>query len=484
MKIVLINPNSEVDKNSGKIGRFIVPAPPMGIAYIAAVLQQRGFTVKIIDQFANKMSNDELAVEIQKEQPRIVGFSLLTPAVENTAKIVRKIRLLNKNIIIVLGNIHPSIFSDMILKERIADIVVRGEGEITMVALAERIRDDESFSGIEGISCLDGGRIVHNPDRELVKDINQLPFPAWSLFNLKDYCQGTPMLSLSGEGVPVLTSRGCPFKCTFCAQDKIYQKPRFRETENIIDEVEYFYRTLNIKHFVFAGPYFPFSVEKGLEFCEEFMRRGLHKKVIWFTETRVDLVDLNLLKLMKKAGLRLIMYGFESGNQRMLDSMSKQITLQQSKQAMRYTKKAGILTLGLFILGMPGETESSCEDTIRFAKELDCDIAKFNLAVPFPGSQFFSDYKDKIDIKKEFKKFTSWYNWEPGSGDLIFVPENMTSAQLAKLQKRAMFEFYLRPKIILRHIFKGISSIKNLLIGGYILVHNFFASKVINRNKA
>jgi radical SAM superfamily enzyme YgiQ (UPF0313 family) len=211
-----------------------------------------------------------------------------------------------------------------------------------------------------------------------------------------------------------------------------------------------------------------------MEFCEEFMRRGLHKKVIWFTETRVDLVDLSLLKIMKRAGLRLIMYGFESGNQRILDSMNKKITLQQSKQAMRYTKEAGILTLGLFILGMPGETEDTCEDTIRFAKELNCDIAKFNLAVPYPGSQFFDDYKDKLDLKNDFGKFTSWYNWTAGSGDLIFVPENMTSEKLAKLQKRAMLEFYLRPTIILRHIFKGITSIQNLVIGGYILIYNFF----------
>ncbi|MEI6831374.1 MAG: radical SAM protein [Candidatus Omnitrophota bacterium] len=477
MKILLINPNSEVGNNSGKFGRFVVPAPPVGIAYIAAVLQNNGFKVKVIDQFGNKMSNDALVAEIEKEQPRIVGFSVLTPSIRNTSEIVRKIKALNKNIIIVLGNMHPTVFSDMVLRDGVADIVVKGEGEMTMLDVAIKVRDSKSFSGVEGISYIDQGRIINNPDRSLIADINQLPFPEWSLFSLKDYQQGTPMLSLRNEGVPLLSSRGCNFKCTFCAQDKIYEKVRFRENGNIMDEIEYFYRKLGIGHFVFCGPYFPFTIKQGMEFCEEFMSRGLHKKVVWFTETRVDLVDLKLLKMMKKSGLRLIMYGFESGNQKVLNSMNKGITLEQSMQAMRFTKEAGILTLGLFILGMPGENTETCKDTIRFAKELDCDIAKFNLAVPYPGSRFFDEYKDKLSTIDQFEKFTSWYNWTADSGDLIFVPEGMTSEELSSLQKKAMFEFYMRPKIIFRHIFKGISSIRNLIAGGYILVYNFFAKK-------
>ena len=200
----------------------------------------------------------------------------------------------------------------------------------------------------------------------------------------------------------------------------------------------------------------------------------------------VDKVNFELLKKMKEAGLHLIMYGFEVGNQKILDSLNKKATLEQARKAMEDTKKVDILTTGFFVLGMPGETKESCEETIRFAKELDCDIAKFNLAIPLPGSRFFEDYKDKLSDLRMPEKFTSWSSWLTGTDSLVFVPEGMTAKELINLQIKAMFQFYMRPKIIIRHIIKRIMPLKDLCYGAYFLIIKYFKiiiesiAKVIN----
>jgi len=211
------------------------------------------------------------------------------------------------------------------------------------------------------------------------------------------------------------------------------------------------------------------------------IRRKLHKKVKWCTETRVDKVSRKLLQAMKEAGAHLIMYGVEVGNQKVMDSLNKGVLVEQAMAAFRETRKAGILSQGLFILGLPGETIQTCNETIKFAKALDCDLAKFNIAMPYPGSRFFEDYK-KMHSMDNPEKFTSWSDWGDSSGELIYTPQGMDSSSLRNLQRKAMLEFYVRPKVILRHIFRGSITYGNILYGGYWLMLLFF-SGIIKRIK-
>jgi anaerobic magnesium-protoporphyrin IX monomethyl ester cyclase len=472
MKILLINPNSTIAGPDSIYSRFVPPVAPCGIAYIAALLEKNGFEVIVVDQYANKMSNEELSAMVNAQSPQMVGFSCLTPVISNVRALVERIRFFKKDIKIVLGNIHATMFADELLNERIADIVVRGEGEFSMLETARAIREKKTLDAVKGISFIKDGKAHHTPDREVIQNLDDLPYPAWHLFRLDDY-NTHPMISLYKTTLPIQASRGCPYKCTFCSQDTIYKKPRYRKIVNIIDEIEYIYTNMRISHFVFIDAYFPFSIEYGLKFCEELMRRGMHKKITWVTETRVDKVNLELLKRMKEAGLHLLMYGFEVGNQKVLDSINKKTTLEHARQAMKDTKKAKILSLGLFILGLPGENKQTCEDTIRFAKELDCDIAKFNIAVPLPGSKFFENFKGKLSSVSEPEKFTSWSNWASMSEDLIYAPEGMSGKELTDLQKKAMLEFYVRPKLILKYIFKRIIPLKDLFFGARILVGKY-----------
>ncbi len=487
MKVVLINPNSEVVESSQKFRReMLTPIIPLGLAYIAAVLEKNGIEVVIIDQVAERIDKDALFKRIVAAKPDVVGFSCLTATMNNTNKIARKIKDYNKGIKVVLGNIHASLFADELLKEGKADIVVRGEGEFSMLELISCLREGKSLHGVNGISFSNAGNVCHNPDRGPIEDLDTLPYPALHLLDLGNYRE-VPLASIyKSRASAILASRGCPYRCIFCTQDRIHKRPRYRKIDNVIDEIEY----MNDRHKVdclgFTDTFFPFSINSGLEFCDKFIERGLHRRVRWVTETRVDMVSPKLLKRMKEAGLYLMMYGFEVGNQAILNKLKKGTTLEQARLAMKHTKDAGIMTLGLFMLGMPGETKKTCEETINFAKELDCDFVKFNVVIPYPGSELFDSCVNKRGRTEDLDKFNSWYDWFSDSGDLIYTPEGMTSKELKDIQRKAMFSFYVRPKIILRNIIKRRISLKFFIYGARILINSGFkilANKIRKRKQ-
>lgn len=472
MRILLINPNSSLISKSWAYRRFFTPIAPLGLAYLAAVLQKKGFETVLIDQFATGMSDGELIEFIKHGSFSVIGFSALTPVIPDIRRIVRGIREARVNAKIILGNIHSSCFPEEVLKEGIADIVVRGEGEMAMLDICQAICRGDPLDGIGGINFKADNKIVHAPDRDPIVDIDTLPFPAWHLLRLDDYTE-VPLAAINkSRALPIIASRGCTYRCYYCSQDKIYHKVRYRNLYKVVDEMEYFHHEFNIKFFGFSDAYFPWDEKSGLEFCSLLIKRGLNRKLKWCTETRVDKVSKTLLEAMKESGAHLIMYGVEVGSKNILDSLGKHTTLDQARAAFKHTRKAGILSQGLFILGLPGENEHTCLETIRFAKELDCDIAKFNIAMPYPGSRFFEDYRNSNNNHKP-ETFTSWLDWTTATDDFVYVPKGMDSVALRYLQRKAMLEFYLRPRVIIRHIIKKTISLKNIFYGGIWLIRLF-----------
>ncbi len=473
MKIVLINPIVNEKQLSYVHKRLLPPVPPMSLCYIAAILENNGFRVHVIDQYAYRLNNEQLLQKIKDIRPDTVGFSCLTPTINNIRELSKKIRLFNKDIKIVLGNLHATLFADEILKEKIADVVVRGEGEYTALELFSVIRSGRSFSRIKGISYRTGADIVHNQDRPAIKNLEDIPYPAWHLLNWKCYSKA-PMLGLKGPAVLIQASRGCLFQCSFCAQDKIHKGFRTRDVNSVIDEIEYVHKRLGIRNFVFGDSFFPHSLEQGYEFSEKLRVRNLHKKIKWVIETRIDQINAALLEKMKEAGLYLIMFGFESGSQRILDSMGKNVNIEVAKQTMAIVKKSEILTLGLFMIGMPEETVETCKETINFAKQLDCDMIKFNIVIPYPGTQLYERCRESINPKCSYEDFTSWGTWLSNSRELPFVPQRMTSLELIKMQRRAMFSYYMRFGFILKHFLKlRILNIGDIVFGGLFLLWKF-----------
>lgn len=468
---MLIYPTSILAEKSKVTGRFIQPVLPTGLGYIAAVIEKEGIPVSIIDQYAYRMSNEELIGRVKKEMPRVIGFSCLTLAISNVKFLVKEIKKISKDFCIVLGNTHATLFADQLLKEGFADIIIRGEGEVSMLEVVLAIDKGKDLKDIKGISFIQDGKIFHNTERELINNLDELPYPAWHLFDLNSY-QASPLRCTKGTTIVISASRGCPYRCIFCAQDKIYKRPRYRKAKIVVDEVEYMHNKFKANCFGFIDACFPPSIEYGLEFANELINRGLHRKIQWFTESRVDLVNLDLLKRLRESGLYLVMYGFEVGNQKVLNGANKMATLAQARIAANYTKKCHILIMGLFILGLPGETQETCKETIRFAKELDCDLAKFGIAIPYPGSELYEKYKSLFsDIcNNQPEKFDSYYAWTSGSNDIICLPGVMGKEELLNSQRKAMLQFYFRPKIIIRHILKTTISFSNLYYGFIVLI--------------
>ncbi|MBU3933663.1 MAG: B12-binding domain-containing radical SAM protein, partial [Candidatus Omnitrophica bacterium] len=315
----MINPKSKFIDSHRLYKRFLPPVAPLGLAYIAAVLEANGVNVSIIDMFANKMSDKEILEIIKNTRPEIIGLSVLTPVINDVTDLVSQIRSINKEVKIILGNTHPSCFPHQLLEKGLADIVVRGEGEITMACLSKALSNGGNLAGVNGISYSLDGNIFHNPDGEIVESLDDLPHPAFHLLDLDRYKE-FPLLSIYNRRfLPISASRGCPYQCYFCSQDKVSKSPRYRAIGQVVDEIEYFHQRFNIGYFCFTDAYFPFSESTGLEFCSEIIQRRLNKKIKWITESRVDKVSKRLLEKMKKAGAALIMYGVEVGNQEVLN---------------------------------------------------------------------------------------------------------------------------------------------------------------------
>ena len=480
MRVILLNPASGLKKPLNRYIKYEPPVPPLGLASIAAALRREKAEVMVLDQVANGFTNEQVAEAVFQYRPEVVGVSCLTTDVTNTFEIVKQIREKSDDIILVLGNIHPTLFADEMLKNRFGDIIIRGEGEKVFSNLVRRLDSGAAYDDIKGISHRCNGTVKHNPDEDPIESLDDLPYPDWSLFELDRY-SSCPMLMIKGRAVTIQASRGCPYSCFFCGQEVMNKDLRVKQTKRLVDEMEYLYDKYSIEYFGFVDSYFPMNPRQGFEFADELQKRGLPRKVRWFTETRVDKVDFELLKTLKKSGLYLVQYGFESGNQQVLDSMDKKMTLEQSRLAMQATKKAGLFSVGLFILGMPSENKQTCKQTIEFAKELDCDIAKFNIATPYPGSRFFNEYKGKI-TQDSACRLTSWLDWSSDSDDIVYAPEGLSKQQLVNLQRTAMYSFYMRFALIFRHLLKRSIPLKQLILGGFLLIKKYFRV-FISRNE-
>lgn len=462
MKVLLINPFFEA-KKFGRFRRFMEPMPCLGLAYIAAVLEKSNVEVEVIDDFVMRLGPTGILKIIKEKQFDIVGISCLTPSAPLVFSIAKEIKRLSKEIYVVLGNIHATIFAEDILKNEAVDVIVHGEGEYAIQEVVKAILDKKDFSQIKGISFKLNGSTIKTPLRESLHNLDELPYPAWHLFPFDRY-GFLPFMDVKKPGLSILGSRGCIYHCTFCSLPNIGGEYRERSPKKIVDEFEYLIGRFPIKQISFVDPIFPLTKKFGLDFCEEMIKRKISNKIVWTCETRVDRVDKELLKAMKCAGCGRILYGLESGVQRSLDNINKNFTVNDIKDTLKHTRKAGIQTAGVFMLGLPGETKKMARQTIDFSKRIDLDFAKFAIAVPFPGSQLYDDLLRNGKLKRrDWENFVT-FNTNPK--ELVYIPGGMNPEELINIQRRAHLEFYFRLKIIIRLLCKiRTVSMKYLFLG-------------------
>jgi len=476
MRVILINPGNDLRRMFGRYAAAMQPVAPAGIAYIAASLRQANHQVSIIDQYKTPETTEALAARVAAERPDVVGLSVLTPVAQVAERLVLHIRQHSPKTRIVWGNIHARVFAEDILRANLADAIVHQEGEETLVDYVARLEAGVDPTDVLGLSYRDGdGQPQHNPARPLIQDLDALPLPAYDLIDVKRYV-APPMLGWMEPILPVQASRGCPFTCHYCTQENLPRGFRARSMEAVVDEMAFHHRKFGMRYMGFLDANFPYNRSSALEFAELYRKRGLHKKMKWITETRVDLIDDETMGVLARAGMKLIMFGFESGTQYMLDSYDKRVTLEKAFRAMEAAKKHKVAVLGLFMLGMPGETVASAEATIQMAIDLDPDFAKFNLAVPYPGSEFFEEWRQKHPGPMDFDKFSSWLD-KASAGGLLFVPEGMSGQTLVGLRDRGMRAFYLRPRFILRHFKRGTLGVRGASRGVSVFVSGWAKSE-------
>ncbi len=433
--ITLINPNS----NTEAISRVDFKTPPIGLAYIASVLRKNGFKVRIIDDVVERLEFNSLIKRIKDSL--IVGITTTTPTFNTALKYAKKIKSILKNVFIVLGGVHVSLLPYEAIKYNFVDAVCVGEGEYTMLELAERIERNKSLEGIRGLVYKDGNRIIDNGARGFIEDLDSLPFPAYDLLPLDKYA----VLGMKLEHFPIMSSRGCPFACRYCCSSLFMgRKFRARSAENVVDEIEWLMDKFGAKYVGFGDDTFTLNRKRVEEICEEIRSRGLD--VEWACSSRVDTIDDGLLKKMRNAGCTCIYYGVESSNPDILNNYyRKRISLDQVKDAVKKTKENKIVTVCSFMIGAPMETREDIMNTLKFAIKLDPDYAQFSILTPYPGTEIYNEAKEKgLLLTENYDDYTC--------GKPVLKNFYMSPKEISKLLKYCYLRFYLRPKFIIREI--------------------------------
>ncbi len=417
--------------------------PPIGLGYIASFLRLHGHKVDIIDCAIMKESYTQIRSRIEAMNPDVIGITALS-SYYNEMRILAKV-LRPLQIPIILGGVHVSALPELSLRECKADFVVRGEGELTILELMDKWFDEEGKKKIKGIAYLENGKIRINPNRELIQNLDDIPFPAWDLINPSWYPrQPHGEIYKRYPVAPILTTRGCPYSCSYCASTQFWRRKfRRRSARNIVDEIEYLVNDFKIREIHIWDDNFTLMRKHVVEFCREVLRRKLDLTFACPNGVRIDTLDKELLRLMRRTGFYSITFAIESGSQKILDRANKKINLKVIPEKLKIAKKLGFIIPSFFIFGLPGETYTTARRTIQFAKSLPLDTAVFFIAKPLPGSKLFDDWRQENNL---LKLNYDWFSFNRFRNRLILK----NGKKILNLPQDAYREFLFRPIQILR----------------------------------
>lgn len=436
MKVLFVNPPQTASKY-----KFMgVIAPPLGIAYMAGVLQKNHIDVEILDASAEDMDFKDVEKELLKRKPDLVALTALTPTIGRALETAQVVKETLPDSIVVMGGYHPTFNFIETLEDENVDIVIRGEGEYIMLNLVQALENQSSLHDVKGIVFEDKNskEIVVNPEAPLIQDLDELPFPALNLLPMKKY----RLLDMDTHMTTMITTRGCPMQCSFCSSAAMHgKKIRERSVENIVDEIEYLKTNYDIDTIAFMDDTFTLKKRKVMAICDEILKRNI--EIMWGCTSRVDTLDEKLLKKMKEAGCITIFIGVESADQQQLDNMCKNTTIAKIENAFKIAHKLKIRTIASVALGMPGDTKEIMNKTVKFVHKLKPNYAIYSLATPYPGTRFYKEAFEKNLIKiKDWSKYTLITP--------ILETIDCSLNDMRKIQAKAFMKFYLRPHYIIR----------------------------------
>jgi radical SAM superfamily enzyme YgiQ (UPF0313 family) len=422
---------------------------PLGLGYISSFVKQYGYDVSFMDMNVQDTSHKDIAKFVCQEKPTLVGISFMTPqfyAAKNIADVVKEAA---PEVSVVLGGAHPSVMPRRSLEEiPSADFVVFGEGEITTLGLLEFLSKRRgALAGISGLAWRKNDAIMLNSPRPLLNDLDALPFPDRDLIDQSLY-RHQSFLSYYKHVQTIYTSRGCPGRCVYCASGyKLRCRVRVRSVDRIMDEISLLRDRYNMDYLLIKDDSFTLNKRRIKEFCAALMKR--HAGLRWHCMCRVDTVNYDVLSIMKDAGLNDVFFGIESGNDQILKNAGKGVTTADNRKAVEAADSLGIRTYGAFILGLPGDTAETIQQTIEFACSLPLTMAGFSILIPYPGTKVFEDYypfdeSNSLDYHA-FIASTGVHYVREYTG-LNGIEVEQLPAYITKAQK----SFYMRPSQILR----------------------------------
>ena len=446
-KILLIKPDTAEKRLS-----FISVQPPINLAHLAAVLRRHDFEVEIRDFTVARYDRNRLRETLTANPPGIVGISCFTPTILNGYEIAQAVKDTSPETVTVVGGPHSTALPEQTLNEcSCVDSIVVGEGEYTLLQLAERVRAGDSLSGCAGVVHRQDGEIIAESERALITPLDELPFPARDLLDWEAYSTVQHTRGISEACQPLtelFTSRGCPGKCLFCAVNVTHRScVRFRSAENVLAEVDECRRQYGTRHFVIQDDTFTLRPSRVAELMKGFRRLGVES---FSCDARVDLVSKEMLEEMAGSGCIKISFGVESGSPRILAMNGKGITREQVIDAFRWAREAGIQLLeATFIIGShPDETPDDLEATRKLIREIRPDILFCSIVVPYPGTQMYRLLREQGLYPKE----ENWEDFRMFSGAPSWRTNHFSSEELVHQRDRVLRSYYFNPWYAVRRV--------------------------------
>jgi len=448
MKILLLQPLVPSNILWGEFEKGEGFVPPIGLICVAAYLREIGHEVEIKDAQLEKMSEEILVGFLKSKNFEVIGIPAFTNSVAFsyiTAEICKRVL---PNCKIIFGGVHATIMPERTLQEcKYVDFVVLGEGEYRMGELIKYIQGERGVEYIDGIGYRKDGKIIVVPAFGVIEDLDSLPMPAYDLLDMSKYVPHPTQYKVL-PNFPVIVQRGCPYNCAFCGAHSVHgRRARHRSVDNVIEELKLLKNKYNARGIYFQDSTFLIDKKYVIELFNRMIDERLN--LVWACNTRVNTVDESILKLMKRAGCWMIVYGIESGNQKSLDLMRKGVTVEQNERAVRLTEKAGITACCSYILCLPGEDYKDAVNTVEFAFKLKSPIAMFYLPVPYPGT-------DLIKICSEMGGLRLDAKWEDySSADFsnpVYINPLIGKEKMQEILNKAFRGYYKNPTVIFKNL--------------------------------
>ena len=476
MKVLFVNPPAYKKVEYVREGRCMQPKsvwnniwPPLSLVSLATQIQDK-YEVKVLDCIAEKIDFKCLKKYVETFSPKVIVINTGIPSLKGDLKVGEVAKAVDNKIVTIAFGMVPTLLLEETLNNYKIDVGIMYEPDITIKHIINAIDKKEDLNKVKGIAFKEKDKIIQTEKRELIKDLDkELEIPNRDLIKNELYTfpfDKKPFALL-------LLGRGCPYPCTYCISPVYYgNKYRTRDPKKVVDEMELCYKKYGIKNFIYWGESFTLNNDYGMKICAEIINRNLNFR--WVTTSRVDTLSLELLKKMKQAGCYLLGLGIEHSNNKILKNTKKRATVEDSKNAIKLCKQAGIKTMGHFVFGLPGETKETAEELIKFSKTCGVNYAQFYCPVPYPKTEYWNQVKENNWIVS-----TDWDLYEQNYS--VVKNDALTPEEIMEFRTRGFNEFYFRPKMIFQHILnlRSFKELKNTVISGIEVLKWFKPKKTL-----